>query len=91
MNTHLNSIRTIALVCIAGKAISVGFSTGEASLATFVNASIITFLMKACSPTSSAITVPMKIITSARSVAHHSSTSENQLTNTFSYQIHIAP
>lgn len=45
MNTHLNSIRTIALVCIAGKAISVGFSTGEASLATSVNASITTFLM----------------------------------------------
>lgn len=45
MNTHLNSIRTIALVCIAGKAISVGFSTGEASLAASVNASITTFLM----------------------------------------------
>lgn len=45
MNTHLNSIRTIALVCIAGKAISVGFSTGEASLATSVNASITSFLM----------------------------------------------
>lgn len=45
MNTHLNSIRTIALVCIAGKAISVGFSSGEASLATSINASITTFLM----------------------------------------------
>ena len=45
MNTHLNSIRTIALVCIAGKAVSVSFSTGEASLATSVNASITTFLM----------------------------------------------
>ncbi len=45
MNTHLNSIRTIALVCIAGKAVSVGFSTGEASLATSVNASITSFLM----------------------------------------------
>lgn len=45
MNTHLNSIRTIALVCIAGKAISVGFSTGEASLAAYANASLTTFLM----------------------------------------------
>lgn len=45
MNAYLNSIRTIALVCIAGKAISVGFSSGEASLATSVNASITTFLM----------------------------------------------
>ena len=45
MNTHLNSIRTIVLVCIAGKAVSVGFSTGEASLATSVNASLTTFLM----------------------------------------------
>lgn len=45
MNTHLNSIRTIALVCIAGKAVSVSFSTGEASLATSVNASITSFLM----------------------------------------------
>ena len=45
MNTHLNSIRTIALVCIAGKAVSVGFSSEEASLATSVNASITTFLM----------------------------------------------
>lgn len=45
MNTHLNSIRTIALVCIAGKAISVGFSTEEASLAAYANASITTFLM----------------------------------------------
>ncbi|WP_290101328.1 hypothetical protein [Duncaniella muris] len=41
----MNSIRTIALVCIAGKAISVGFSSGEASLATSINASITTFLM----------------------------------------------
>ncbi len=45
MNTYLNSIRTIALVCIAGKAVSVGFSSEEASLATSVNASITTFLM----------------------------------------------
>ena len=45
MNAHLNSIRTIALVCIAGKAVSVSFSTGEASLATSVNASITSFLM----------------------------------------------
>ena len=45
MNTHLNSIRTIVLVCIAGKAISVGFSTGEASLATSVNSLLTTFLM----------------------------------------------
>lgn len=45
MNTHLNSIRTIALVCIAGEAVSVGFSSEEASLATSVNASITTFLM----------------------------------------------
>jgi len=45
MNTHLNSIHTIALVCIAGKAISVGFSTGEASLAAYANASLTTFLM----------------------------------------------
>ncbi len=45
MNTHLNSIRTIALVCIAGKAISVGFSSEGASLATSVNSSLTTFLM----------------------------------------------
>ena len=45
MNTHLNSIRTIVLVCIAGKAISVGFSTGEASLAPSVNSLLTTFLM----------------------------------------------
>jgi|GEM_PF-2989748 len=45
MNTHLNSIRTIALVCIAGKAVSVEFSSGAASLATSVNSSITTFLM----------------------------------------------
>ena len=45
MNTHLNSIRTIALVCIAGKAISVGSSSEEASLAASVNTSITSFLM----------------------------------------------
>ena len=45
MNKHLNSIPTVALVGIAGKAVSVGFSSGEASLATSVNASITTFLM----------------------------------------------
>ena len=45
MNTHLNSIRTIALICIAGKAVSVGFASGVASLATSVNSSLTTFLM----------------------------------------------
>ena len=45
MNTHLNSIRTIALVCIAGKAVSVDFSSEEASLATSVSSSLATFLM----------------------------------------------
>ena len=45
MNTHLNSIRTIALVCIAGKAVSVGFASGNATLSTSVSSSLITFLM----------------------------------------------
>ena len=45
MNTHLNSIRTIALVCIAGKAISVGFASGNATLSASVSSSLTTFLM----------------------------------------------
>ncbi len=45
MNTHLNSIRTIALVCIAGKAVSVGFASGNATLSTSVSSSLTTFLM----------------------------------------------
>lgn len=45
MNTHLNSIRTIALVCIAGKAISVGFASGNATLTASVSSSLTTFLM----------------------------------------------
>lgn len=45
MNTHLNSIRTIALVCIAGKAVSVGFSSGNATLSASVSSSLTTFLM----------------------------------------------
>lgn len=45
MNTHLNSIRTIAIVCIAGKAISVGFASGNATLSASVCSSLTTFLM----------------------------------------------
>lgn len=45
MNTHLNSIRTIALVCIAGRAISVGFASGNATLSASVSSSLTTFLM----------------------------------------------
>lgn len=45
MNTHLNSIRTIALVCIAGKAISVGFASGNSTLSASVSSSLTTFLM----------------------------------------------
>lgn len=45
MNTHLNSIRTIALVCIAGKAISVSFSSGNATISASVSSSLTTFLM----------------------------------------------
>ena len=45
MNTHLNSIRTIALVCIAGKAISVGFASGNATLSASVSSSLTAFLM----------------------------------------------
>ena len=45
MNTHLNSIRTIALVCIAAKAISVGFASGNATLSASVSSSLTTFLM----------------------------------------------
>ena len=45
MNTHLNSIRTIALVCIAAKAISVGFAYGNATLSASVSSSLTTFLM----------------------------------------------
>lgn len=45
MNTHLNSIRTIALVCIAGRAISVGFASGNPTLSASVSSSLTTFLM----------------------------------------------
>lgn len=45
MNTHLNSIRTIVLVCIAGKAVSVGFASGNATLSASVSSSLTAFLM----------------------------------------------
>lgn len=45
MNTHLNSIRTIALVCIACKAISVGFASGNATLSASVSSTLTAFLM----------------------------------------------
>ncbi len=47
MNIHLNFIRTIALICIAGKAVSVGFASGGASLATSLYSSLTTFLLLA--------------------------------------------
>lgn len=45
MNTHLNSIRTIVLICIAAKAVSVGFASGSTTLSTSVSSSLFTFLM----------------------------------------------
>ena len=47
MQTHLNAIRTVALICIAGKAVSVSFAGAEDGLplSATINSLLINFLL----------------------------------------------